>query len=596
MTKEFQWYEHGKNYNNNLPIPYYTLVDVNWDFFYGLQWPNAGLDDELSQPVFNNINRFATFFVAAIMASKPAVLFESPLREESDTEGELDEQGVPIEQDEDISDDVVNQSWAEFEERVKLTWKIKNALYDGAVTGDYVAHLRLNPDAKPYNGTYSDVEGEIDFDLVDPNNFYVSNPNSRDIQSQNYIQIAGRDTIKALKGEREEVSEVMAADNDTVEQASIYGQIEMESGSETDKATYLITYTKKYAEDKEDEEYDEDKEPKKKKRDKRKTVHATKCTKSGYVYKDVDLGVELYPVAHGNWELQRNTYHGMSFVTTAIPTQIFINRGFAMAMTNVLTTSMPKLLYNKNMIGGFSTRVGGQIGADLKPGDSLANVAQYLAPGNMSAQVIQMIELAQRFMQETVGATDSLLGNVNPEQASGVSIAVTSKQAGVPLENPKSNMYNWLEDIAKIYLDMISHLYGTRPVIMPAEDGATLVEFNFDELQGMYKVVKVEVGPSSYWSEIAVKETLDNLLAGQYIEFIDYLERMPEGYVKDKQGLIDKIKENTKMQEQQLATEEEYIASLSEADQIAYRAMPEEQRAQIFAQGQAGGQDEVPSV
>ena len=587
-TKEFEWYEKGKNYNNNLPVPYNTLCNVNWDFFYGLQWPNADLDAELSQPVFNNINRFATFFVAAIMASKPGVLFESPLREESDTEGEVDDIGMPIEQDEDISDDVVNQSWAEFEERVKLVWKTKNALYDGAVTGDYVFHLRLNPDAKPYNGVYSEVEGEIDLDLVDPNNFYVANPNSRDIQSQNFIQIAGRDTVKALNEERKDVAELIDADCDTEEQVSVYGQIEMESGKETDKATYVITYTKKYA-----DETDEEEDKPKKKKGRVKTVHATKCTKSGYVYKDVDLGIELYPVAHGNWELQRNTYHGMSFVTAAIPTQIFINRGFAMAMTNVLTTSMPKLLYNRNAMSGFSTRIGGQVGVDLRTGESLANVATYLAPGNMSAQVIQMIELAQRYMQETIGATDSLLGNVNPEQASGVSIAVTSKQAGVPLENPKSNLYNALEDVAKIYLDMISHLYGTRPVIMPNEDGAELVEFDFDKLQGMYKAVKVEVGPSSYWSEIAVKETLDNLLAGQYIEFIDYLERMPEGYIKDKQGLIDKIKEATKMQEQEQLTKEDFISSLSEEDQLAFRAMPPEQQDMIFAQAQAtGGQED----
>ena len=34
-------------------------------------------------------------------------------------------------------------NFKEFEERVKLTWKIKQALTDGAITGDYIAHLLI---------------------------------------------------------------------------------------------------------------------------------------------------------------------------------------------------------------------------------------------------------------------------------------------------------------------------------------------------------------------------------------------------------------------------------------------------------------------
>ena len=350
--REWEWYENGKKYNKRLEPSYYERVDCNWDFFYGDQWRNAGLSDDLPQPVYNQINRFVTFFVASIMANKTSLMYMSPLPDS----------------EEDNSDDVVNQSWNEFEEQNKLTWETKNALYDGAVTGDYVAHLYFDPEAKPYSGAYGDVKGIVKFERIDPNNFYVSDPNKNDVQSQDYIQIVGRSTIKKLNEEKKDVNEMFSVtgDDEFEEQASKYGRIELEGGKETDKATYVITYTKKKVKNKDLEDYEEpdkesdDYEEKKQHGEKKCTrVFASKCTKDGYIYKDVDLGIELYPVAHGNWELQRNTYHGMSFVEAMIPSQIFLNRAFAMAMYNIMTTAFPKLLYDKNKIAGFTSSVGG---------------------------------------------------------------------------------------------------------------------------------------------------------------------------------------------------------------------------------------------
>ena len=558
--KEYNWYTAGKNYNNNLEPTYYDLVDCNWDFFYGLQWRNAQLNPDYPQPVFNNINRFATFFVAAIMANKPTLKFESPVT--------LD--------DEDNTDKMINESWNEFVERIKLVWQSKNALYNGVVTGDYVGHLIMDPDKKPYNGAFSDVEGQIDFELVDPNNFYVGNPNSNDIQSQPYVQIAGRDMVQNLREEQKNIKELQSevvSDEDTEEQASYFGKIELEDiesddGKATGKATYIITYTKKMGKDSD-----------------KKTVHASKCTQSAYIYEEIDLGIELYPVALGNWELQRNTYHGMSFVQAAIPAQIFINRGFAMAMKNTIDTAFSKFLYDKKSIGGITNNVATQIGVDLKPGQRLTDVATFIAPGNMSAQVIQMIDLANSYMKESVGASDALLGNINPEQASGVSIAVTSKQSGIPLENPKANLYNWLEDIGRIYYDMVSNLYGTRPVLVTDGETTTVEEFDFNQLQNLYKVPTIEVGASGYWSELASIDTLNNLLDRQLIEFIDYLERMPDGYIKDKVGLINKLKERVEGQEETDTLNKEFIASLTPEEQAAFDQMTPEQQQRIMEQG-----------
>ncbi|MFA5676538.1 MAG: hypothetical protein WDA65_08475, partial [Christensenellales bacterium] len=50
--------------------------------------------------------------------------------------------------------------------------------------------------------------------------------------------------------------------------------------------------------------------------------------------------------------------------------------------------------------------------------------------------------------------------------------------------------------------------------------------------------LKVDVGPSSMWSEVQVIKTLDNLLKGGQITLKQYLERMPDGYIPLKEDLI----------------------------------------------------------
>jgi hypothetical protein len=68
------------------------------------------------------------------------------------------------------------------------------------------------------------------------------------------------------------------------------------------------------------------------------------------------------------------------------------------------------------------------------------------------------------------------------------------------------------------------------------------VEFDFSVLSEIPLSLQLDVGASSYWSEIATVQTLDNLLMQNKMNLDDYLERIPDGYVSKKQELIDKIR------------------------------------------------------
>ena len=55
--------------------------------------------------------------------------------------------------------------------------------------------------------------------------------------------------------------------------------------------------------------------------------------------------------------------------------------------------------------------------------------------------------------------------------------------------------------------------------------------------------LKLDVGASSYYSEIASIQTLDNLLRMNKITTLQYLERIPDGYIPARRELIDQMKE-----------------------------------------------------
>jgi hypothetical protein len=91
---------------------------------------------------------------------------------------------------------------------------------------------------------------------------------------------------------------------------------------------------------------------------------------------------------------------------------------------------------------------------------------------------------------------------------------------------------------------MMASYYGLRPVVVQGPNNERTVEmFDFGELKDMWLHVKTDVGNASYFSEVASVQTLDNLLNNGFIEFIEYLKRIPDEIIPNKQELITSIEQ-----------------------------------------------------
>jgi hypothetical protein len=79
---------------------------------------------------------------------------------------------------------------------------------------------------------------------------------------------------------------------------------------------------------------------------------------------------------------------------------------------------------------------------------------------------------------------------------------------------------------------------GSQPLGMNLPKQTFTRDFDFAILKKIPLSIEQEVGASSYWSEMASMQTLDNLLMNKLITPEQYIERLPEGYISKKQELL----------------------------------------------------------
>ena len=509
-TTTWDLYKKGLDYHNRIGL--LDAVDKAERFYSGDQW-NGVVANGLPTPVFNIHKRVIDHFISSILSQDVKMTF-TPANVPKEPKDETDMMKM-------FAAGIVNEQCNQIWERLKMSQNMRHALRDAGLSGDMVGWIFWNEDlrtANPVNGVVP--KGDIDFELIDNVNVFFGNPNDRRVERQPYIIISFRALVEDLKAEAKANGvkgkdiEAIVGDADYSDQAGDRAKVELSTKStETAKTTALVKMWK-------------DRETGK--------VMWSKSTKFVDIIKAKDTGLSRYMLAMNSWGFRKNSYHGIAVGTEIIPNQIFINKMFAMVMLNLMQTAFPKAVYNTALIDKWSNQIGEAI--PVESGDDMRQVAMYLQPAAMSSQVMNVIDAAINYTKQMLGANDAALGDIRPENHSA--IIALQQAAMVPLETVQKNLYQWVEDIGRIWFDMMANKYGIREVIYKGDK----VIFDFGILKEMQMNLKIDVGPCSYWSEITSAQTLDNLFRDAKLTFLQYLERMPDGYIPKRQELIEEIK------------------------------------------------------
>ena len=511
---------YEKGYGFNQAIGLYDQVKVNEDFFIGNQW--VGVESNgLPTPTYNMFKRVVNFQVSTITSDNMAIQVTGMPSTSGYTQKQLER-----------FCEVINHQIAAIMERNKIVAKNREFLRNAAVTGDGCMHFYFDPSVE--NGQM--VKGEIKAEVLDNLRVMFGNPNCRDVQRQPFIIITRRELVEDVKWRIDDLKEMGKEDGETYTKVTNPDDIQPDSekfqneyDSYTDDKVTVLTY------------YYRNRET--------GTIWCIETTEKQIIREAYDTELTLYPMVWINWDYIRDCYHGQAMVTGLLSNQKFINKMFAMVGISQITMAFPKYIYDRTRIRNWSGDVGVAIGVN----GNVADVAKVIEGAPVSPQIAQFIELAFDKTHSLLGASDVAMGDSRPDNTSA--IIALQRAANTPMELTKQQDYQAMEDAARIWIDMMAVNYGTRmvevamdmdkpgeqPLGMNLPEQVFLEPFDFSRLKEVQLSIKQDVGASSYWSEMASMQTLDNLLMNKHITLKQYLERLPSGYITKKQELLDEL-------------------------------------------------------
>lgn len=500
-------YERGLDFKSSINLE--DTVRVNENFFIGKQWEGV-ISNGLPTPVFNFLKRVCCFTVATITSDNIKVN-ASPLSATPNTTSLVE----PVR--------IINEELDALTELNNIPSLMREFARNAAVDGDGCLYTWWDPDAE----TGQDAKGCIRTEIVENLRVHFGNPNDRDVQSQPWIILERREIISAAQAEAKENGfetwRNIGGDGDNTNPDA--------AKETTDKVTTILLFWRDT---------------------KTRHIWAYKCARGSSIREPWDLGIKLYPISWLNWDYIQDCFHGQAMITGLIPNQIFVNKLWAMSQLSLMTTAFPKVVYDATRVGKWDNRIGAAIGIQ---GGDVNNVAKIIDPASISPQISQFIQLAVEETEQSLGATSVALGDTRPDNTSA--IIALQRAASTPSEITKQNLYKSIEDLYRIYIEFMGEYYGKRYVDMTTPEEVRQVydfigqeapaeipmQFDFSQLKDMPMHIKLDIGASSYYSEIASIQTLDNLLKMGKIDTIQYLERIPDGYIPGRRELINELKE-----------------------------------------------------
>jgi len=513
--------EYQKMLDYNTGINLDETVKVNENFFIGKQWEGVQANG-LPTPVFNFIKRVVLFCVASITTDN-VKMQASPMSAAVDQKaaGRMS--------------DVANRVFERLFAFNAIPDLMREYMRNAAVDGDSCLYTYWDDTANVGN----DQPGEIRTEILGNTHVGFGNAADRNVQSQPYILIESRRMTDELK--KYAKAHGCSGVDEIVPDNSNHDE---DSYKNTDDKTTVIMRLWK------DEETG--------------NVWACEATEKVIIREPWDLNLKLYPITWINWDYVQDSYHGVGMVTGLIPNQIFVNKLYAMSMLSLMTTAYPKIVFDKTRVGKWDNRIGAAIGIN---GGDVNNVARIIDPAHIDPQISQFINMVVEMTQTNLGATSVALGDTRPDNTSA--IIALQRAASTPQEITRQNLFRSIKELGRIYLDFMAGYYGERMMLLPVPEDAgdevlafagmkqgemIPVPFDFATLANTPMDLKLDVGASSYWSETAAMQTLDNLLMQKQINIVEYLERLPAGYVPKLQELIEnKKKEMAAMQMQAMA-------------------------------------------
>lgn len=529
-------FEKGRNYHRMIGT--YVDTERNYRMYNGNQWAGAKLGEV--EPVQKNfIKPIVKYKLSVIHDNLYAINFNSQNYE-----------NPGFRQIADRCCDMLNRYASNIWERDKMDFKGRRVTKDAAINDEGIIYVNWDQEKMiPIN------------EVVKKNDIYYGNENDDDIQSQPYILIRKRMPVSNAiefainEGVSKEDAKYITGDNDNFEESGEAARYEVDN---------MVTIVYKF--------YKKD-----------GTVHYSCATRYVDIIDDIDLGIELYPVAHFVWEEKEGSARGEGEVRYLIPNQIEVNRTEVRRVLTVKYQAYPTKIVDTSKVSNPEQLrvVGGVLKTQGQAVDDVHKVVGTIQPAQMSPDVVKLQEDLIQMTRELAGAGDTATGLVDAENASGRAILAVQQASQAPMTEQKESYKNFVEDLARIWLEYL---------IVYAENGIDLEEEITDPATGEQSVqminvpqmvleqlqasVRIDITPKGIYDKFAQEQTIEKL----FVEGLFNAQRVSELEIYCRLLDDDSVAPKMKIQEavEYIKKEQQRIA------QIEAEAQAMQQRAQQF--------------
>ena len=563
LTQIWKEYSQIKQYLNGKD--YYGQLEINYNFAKGDQWKNFK-SGGMPMPIDNIITPICNYKIGVVSQNNMTITFTNENFAKEDI-AEL-EDGTNFRKIAEEVIDKINKNIGRFFEINNLennTWDYDE---ENCISGNVGMYI------------YEDEKNIKRADMIYGNNIFFSDENNNDVQDQSFILITFRRPIEKIREEarkygleEDKILEIKA-DNNLNEQIGNKEEIKDEQG----KALCVLKLYKKQKEITKTQdktiinEYGEEEIVKEEIKETKTTVHMMKSTKSVIYVPETDLGLTLYPVAFDTWINEKNSIRGRGEPQDKIENQIEINRTMARRDIAIAMGAYPKAVYNGKVIENPSAldKVGVAIEVNGQSVQKIRDVVDYLQPAQVSPDAKNFCDELSQKTKDNASASDTALGNINPEKASGRSIIAVRDASAIPINVHVARKKRFYEDIGRILFDFMQNVDvdGQQVIITNTDDETgqitTQVEqIPYEIMQKLKVGVKVNVSQTDPFSLLATEQMWDSLFERQAITFEEWVSGLSNNSKYNKSKLEEIIKKR-KEKEREMALIQQRVAEQQE--------------------------------
>lgn len=561
-TDIWTFYDQAINYCRLIGM--YGDTDVNYRMYNGDQWYGLKVKG-IEKVQYNFIKPIVKYKTGIVLTNLYAINYSS----ENFENQEFRKSGEKICK-------LLNKRAARIWEHDYMDLKLRLVVKDSAINDEGVMYVRYDDEKKqPVN------------EVINKNDIYFGNENDSEIQNQPYILIKQRKPVSEVKeiaennGVSPEKINYIMGDLENIEEAG--------EASKYEKDNMCTLVTKMYK--------------------KNGKIYFAQGTRYVDIKKETDTGLTYYPVAHLLWEEKKGSARGEGEVRYLIPNQLETNKtAMRMALT-VKNTAFPQKIANMAKIVNPSAldEVGGTIktngGVSV---DDVSKIFAYVNPAQMSPDVKALQEELIQSTRELAGAGEIATGQINPESASGRAILAVQQAAQQPLTEHLQYTKAFCEDLARIWLDMITVYNDSIELEDEIEDPQTgekisqIVKIPKVSLEELQAVVKVDITPKGAFDKYAQEMSIENLLTNGFFsvqrlpELKLYLDCLDDDANMPKQRILEVIT-RAEMEQQKIAQMNAQAQIMQENAMQFLMGDPDSQASQMIdATNQLNKEEEVP--